>query len=74
MITKSDDGGSERPEASRPVDDSGDVVESAGETTAADTISGPVDRSPVGAQTMVKVDDSAEPAPAHLTREPFSSN
>ncbi|MDX6694933.1 MAG: hypothetical protein QOF02_2536 [Blastocatellia bacterium] len=35
-------------------------VESAGETTAADTISGPTETKPVGADTLVKV--AAEPA------------
>lgn len=39
-------------------DKRGDEVESAGETTAADTVSGPPDTAPVGAETMVKVSDS----------------
>lgn len=47
--------------ATRPVsaeeDDAGDV-ETAGETTAAATISGPTDTTPVGADTMVKVADA----------------
>ena len=34
-------------------------VETAGETTAADTISGPADERPVGTDTMVEVDDSS---------------
>ena len=33
--------------------------EDAGETTAADTITGPVDTRPVGADTMLKVSDAA---------------
>ena len=37
-------------------------VEAAGETTAAVAISGPPDTRPVGADTMVKVDDAREPA------------
>ena len=41
-------------EADKP----GDEVEAAGETTAADTISGPPDTKPVGADTLVKVADS----------------
>ena len=35
----------------------GDAVESAGETTAADTISGPADEKPVGEDTEVKVEE-----------------
>jgi hypothetical protein len=35
-------------------------VESAGETTAADTISGPTETKPVGADTMVKVADEPD--------------
>jgi hypothetical protein len=35
-------------------------VETAGETVAADTISGPTDTSPVGADTLAKVDDKRE--------------
>lgn len=35
-------------------------VEDAGETTAADTINGPVDTRPVGADTMVKVSDKRD--------------
>jgi hypothetical protein len=40
----------------------GDVgdVETAGETTAAVAISGPEDTRPVGADTMVKVDDEKD--------------
>jgi len=38
--------------------DVGDVVESAGETTAAAMISGPTDTRPVGADTLAKVDDT----------------
>jgi hypothetical protein len=45
-----------------PADDSveSDVgdVETAGETTAAAAITGPTDTSPVGADTMLKVDDT----------------
>jgi hypothetical protein len=33
-------------------------LEAAGETTAADTISGPTDERPVGEGTQVKVEDS----------------
>ena len=39
----------------------GDVVETAGETTAAAAISGPDHQKPVGADTMVKVSDAPEP-------------
>jgi hypothetical protein len=41
----------------------GDVgdVETAGETTAAATISGPEETKPVGADTMVKVSDAPRP-------------
>lgn len=35
-------------------------VEDAGETTAADTIKGPVDTRPVGADTMLEVSDATE--------------
>lgn len=34
----------------------GDAVESAGETTAADTIGGPADERPVGEDTEVEVE------------------
>jgi hypothetical protein len=40
--------------------EAGDVVEEAGETTAAATITGPTNTKPVGADTMLKVSD--EPA------------
>ena len=42
--------------------DVGDVVETAGETTAASLISGPTDTKPVGADTLAKVDDTRSPA------------
>ena len=35
----------------------GDAVESAGETTAADTVSGPTDDKPVGEDTKVEVEE-----------------
>jgi hypothetical protein len=35
----------------------GDAVEEAGETTAADTIKGPDDQSPVGEDTEVEVEE-----------------
>ena len=35
----------------------GDAVESAGETTAADTVSGPEDGRPVGEDTEVEVEE-----------------
>jgi len=35
----------------------GNAVESAGETTAADTIKGPTDKRPVGEDTEVEVDE-----------------
>jgi len=44
------------------VSDAGDVVETAGETTAASLISGPTDTRPVGADTLAKVDDTHGPA------------
>ena len=37
----------------------GSLTEQAGETTAADMVSGPEDTRPVGADTMVKVGDAA---------------
>lgn len=37
-------------------------VETAGETTAASAISGPVDHRPVGADTLAKVDDTQKPS------------
>jgi hypothetical protein len=37
-------------------------VEMAGETTAAAAITGPTDKNPVGADTLVKVADKREPA------------
>lgn len=36
-------------------------VETAGETTAASVITGPVDDRPVGADTLAKVDDTQKP-------------
>jgi hypothetical protein len=39
--------------------EAGDVVEEAGETTAADTITGPTNPKPVGADTMLKVSDES---------------
>jgi hypothetical protein len=35
----------------------GDAVESAGETTAADAVSGPTDERPVGEDTQVEVEE-----------------
>ena len=35
----------------------GDAVESAGETTAADTVGGPADERPVGEDTEVEVEE-----------------
>lgn len=46
-----DDDGAGSPEGA-----SGDVVESAGETTAAAAINGPTDTRPVGADTLAKVE------------------
>lgn len=37
-----------------------DPVEEAGETTAADTVSGPADTKPVGADTLVEVEGDNE--------------
>ncbi|HVG35980.1 MAG TPA: hypothetical protein VM911_23200 [Pyrinomonadaceae bacterium] len=37
-------------------------VETAGETTAASAITGPVDDRPVGADTLAKVDDTQKPS------------
>ena len=45
-------------------------VETAGETTAAATISGPTDTKPVGADTMVKVADTASPRERIKDQEP----
>jgi len=45
-------------EPERKDDDArGDAVESAGETTAADTVSGPADEKPVGRDTQVEVEE-----------------
>jgi len=45
-------------ESEREADDArGDAVESAGETTAADTVSGPADEKPVGEDTEVEVEE-----------------
>lgn len=41
--------------------EAGDVVETAGETTAASLIGGPADNRPVGADTLAKVDDTRSP-------------
>lgn len=51
-------------EAARSGSNAGEVgdVETAGETTAADTISSPPDTRPVGADTLVKVADTPKPA------------
>ncbi|HEX8141540.1 MAG TPA: hypothetical protein VF553_03030 [Pyrinomonadaceae bacterium] len=49
----------ERPEAT--TSGVGDV-ETAGETTAADTIGGPANTTPVGADTMAKVDGTGDSA------------
>jgi hypothetical protein len=43
------------PQTDQAEGDRGDVVESAGETTAAALITGPADDKPVGAGTMVEV-------------------
>lgn len=40
-----------------PEREEGDAVESAGETTAADTVSGPADEKPVGEETKVEVEE-----------------
>jgi len=49
-------------DAARPDRAAGHVgdVETAGETVAADTISGPTDTTPVGADTLAKVDDKSD--------------
>jgi hypothetical protein len=45
-------------EPERKDDDArGDAVESAGETTAADTVSGPTNERPVGEDTQVEVEE-----------------
>ncbi|HKG15412.1 MAG TPA: hypothetical protein VKB12_18980 [Pyrinomonadaceae bacterium] len=45
-------------EPERKDDDArGDAVESAGETTAADTVGGPADERPVGEDTEVEVEE-----------------
>ena len=53
-----------KPESdtSRPDSRTGHIgdVETAGETVAADTISGPPDTRPVGADTLAKVDDKKD--------------
>lgn len=48
---KNDAGRADSPEGA-----AGDVVEAAGETTAASAISGPTDTRPVGADTLAKVE------------------
>jgi hypothetical protein len=60
-MIKRDRTDSDAAEANTMQDDAGDV-ETAGETTAADMISGPTDTRPVGADTMVKVADTPDPA------------
>jgi hypothetical protein len=45
----------EEPE--REEDARGDAVEAAGETTAADAVSGPADQKPVGEGTEVEVEE-----------------
>jgi hypothetical protein len=41
-------------------EEAADPVETAGETTAAATISGPANQRPVGADTMIKVTDAPD--------------
>ncbi|HYH87265.1 MAG TPA: hypothetical protein VEX60_17570 [Pyrinomonadaceae bacterium] len=48
----------ERPTSRTPGDT--DSVEAAGETVAADTVSGPADTRPVGSGTLARVDDASE--------------
>jgi hypothetical protein len=48
------------PASGHKAEDVGDV-ETAGETTAAATVSGPAETKPVGADTMVKVSDAPRP-------------
>jgi hypothetical protein len=52
--------GGDEPASGQGAEDVGDV-ESAGETTAAATVSGPAETKPVGADTMVKVSDAPRP-------------
>jgi hypothetical protein len=49
-------------DAARPDRAAGHVgdVETAGETVAADTITGPTDTTPVGADTLAKVNDKSD--------------
>lgn len=57
-MTKPDQTNNDNAPVDSTKDDTGDVVETAGETTAASMISGPVDTRPVGADTLAKVDDT----------------
>lgn len=57
-MTKTDVTGNDTAQADSTEGDAGDVVETAGETTAAALISGPADTRPVGADTLAKVDDT----------------
>ncbi len=50
---------SEKESRSDEAGGEGSLTEEAGETTAADMVSGPEDTRPVGADTMVKVGGSA---------------
>ncbi|HEV7891688.1 MAG TPA: hypothetical protein VGP08_13690 [Pyrinomonadaceae bacterium] len=45
------------PEREEDDDPRGDAVESAGETTAADTVNGPAHERPVGEETEVEVEE-----------------
>ena len=55
-MTESSENEKDAGRADAPDGNSGDVVESAGETTAAAAINGPTDTRPVGADTLAKVE------------------
>ena len=59
-MTKQDQSEDKAAQTSSTPSEVGDV-ETAGETTAAAAIHGPVDTRPVGADTMVKVEGDASP-------------
>lgn len=53
------------PEREEGEDARGDAVESAGETTAADTVGGPAHERPVGEETEVEVEERSAVSTQH---------
>lgn len=60
IMPESEEAGKDEAQAGRNASEGGEV-ETAGETTAAATISGPPDTRPVGADTMVDVAGTPSP-------------